>query len=156
MPHIHIKYFIPLVRLFIFILQKKYELCNKKDKEKKKEIEKKENTPYTKKEIKDRVVQNGVRVPSRKIPHTCTSWSDCTTYFLYWIWFSTLQNMQYKHAFFSSPTLSSTKNFIRNRKKRGNAKPCWWIIHMEWSERVIWGVIKLCFDLKTFQNFQVI
>ena len=59
--------------LHIHFAKKRYELCNKKDKEKKKEIEKKENTPYTKKEIKDRVVQNGVRVSSRKIPHTCTS-----------------------------------------------------------------------------------
>ena len=32
---------------------------------------KKKDSPYLK--IKDRVMQKGVRVPSRKIPYTCTS-----------------------------------------------------------------------------------
>ena len=68
---------------------------------------KKKNSPYFK--IKDRVMQKEVRVPSRKIPHTCTSWSDCMICFLYWIRFLTLQNMLYKYASFSSPILSSTK-----------------------------------------------
>ena len=47
---------------------------------KRKKKEKKKDSPYLK--IKDRVMQKGVRVPSRKIPHTCTSWSDCMIYFL--------------------------------------------------------------------------
>ena len=51
----------------------------------------KKDSPYLK--IKDRVMQKKVRVSSRKIPHTCTSWSDCMTCFLYWIQFLTLQNM---------------------------------------------------------------
>ena len=32
---------------------------------------KKKDSPYPK--IKDRVMHKGMRVPSRKIPHTCTS-----------------------------------------------------------------------------------
>jgi len=40
--------------------------------EKRKRKRKKEkDNPYLK--IKDRVMQKGMRVPSRKIPHTCTS-----------------------------------------------------------------------------------
>ena len=61
---------------------------------------KKKNNPYFK--IKDRVMQKEVRVPSRKIPHTCTSWSDCMICFLYWIRFLTLQYMQDMYASFHS------------------------------------------------------
>jgi len=45
---------------------------NPEAKEKKGERKKKKKvSPYLK--IKDRVMQKGVRIPSRKIPHTCTS-----------------------------------------------------------------------------------
>ena len=40
--------------------------AKKKERKKKKKV-----SPYLK--IKDRVMQKGVRVPSRKITHTCTS-----------------------------------------------------------------------------------
>ena len=53
-----------------------------------KKEKKKKDSPYFK--IKDRVMQKGVRVPSRKIPHTCTSWSDYMICFLYWVQFLTL------------------------------------------------------------------
>ena len=49
---------------------------------------KKKDSSYFK--IRDRVMQKGVWVPSRKIPHTCTSWSDCMICFLYWVRFLTL------------------------------------------------------------------
>ena len=61
---------------------------------------KKKDSPYFK--IKDRVMQKEVRVPSKKIPHTCTSWSDCMICFLYWIWFLTLQYIQDMYASFHS------------------------------------------------------
>ena len=88
---------------------KRYGLCKRKKNiqaQKQKRKKKKKVSPYLK--IKDRVMQKGVQVPSRKIPHTCTSWSDCMTCFLHWVRFLTLQNMQCKHATSSSP-LSSTK-----------------------------------------------
>ena len=47
-------------------------------------------------------MQKGVRVPSRKISNTCTSWSDCMICFLYWIRFLTLQYMQDMYASFHS------------------------------------------------------
>jgi hypothetical protein len=39
--------------------------------QKQKRKKKKKVSPYLK--IKDRVMQKGVQVPSKKIPHTCTS-----------------------------------------------------------------------------------
>ena len=50
--------------------EKKYQCPEAWEKEKKKK-KKKKDSPYLK--IKDRVMQKGVRVPSRKIPYTCTS-----------------------------------------------------------------------------------
>ena len=61
---------------------------------------KKKDSSYFK--IRDRVMQKWVRVPSKKIPHTCTSWSDCMICFLYWIRFLTLQYMQDMYASFHS------------------------------------------------------
>ena len=57
-----------------------------------------------------------------------------------------------KHVcFFSFPTLSSTKDLIRNRKERGDSTSWWGIIHIEWSERVIWGA-KFYFDFKSLSK----
>ena len=83
--------------------QKKIPVPKKHGKKK----EKKKDSSYLK--IKDRVMQKGVRVSSRRIPHTCTSWSDCMTYFLYWIRFLSLQYMRNMYASFLFPVMSSTK-----------------------------------------------
>ena len=82
-----------------------------------------------------------------KISHTCTSWSDCMTCFLYWVWFFTLQYMRYKYASSSSPTWAPPKYLIRNREERGDPMPWWGIIHIERCDKVIWGA-KFYFNFK--------
>jgi hypothetical protein len=102
------------------------------------EKKRKKGSPYLKKEIKDIVVQK--RCEFQKHMRI-----------LIWLYdlFSPLGpvfDFVNKHASFSFPTLSCTKSLIRCRKTRGNAMLWWGIIHIEWSERVIWGAM-LYFDL---------
>ena len=91
----------------IWAMRKKKKKFVPRSMGKRKRKKKKKDIPCLK--IEDRVMQKRVRVPSKKNPHTCTSWSDCMTCFLHWIRFLTLQYMQYKYVFSSSPILSSTK-----------------------------------------------
>ena len=76
-------------RIWAMRKKKKKYPCPKHGKKKKE----KENKDSSYLKIKDRVMQKKVRVSSKKIPHTCISWSDCITCFLYWIRFLTLQYM---------------------------------------------------------------
>ena len=94
---------------------KRYGLCKRKNifeprskrKKRGKEKRKRKLAHVSKQRIES--CRKGCEFHPEKIPHTCTSWSDCMACFLYWIQFVTLQYMQYKHATSSSLTLSSTK-----------------------------------------------
>ena len=96
-------------------------------------------------------MQKGLRVPSRKIPHTYTSWSDCMICFLYWVRFLTLQYMRNMYASFHSLPWAPPKSFIRNREKWGDPIPWWGIIYIGRFERIVWGE-KFHFHLKNLSK----
>ena len=67
--------------------------------------------------------------------------------FFIWVRFFTLQYMWNMYASFHSLSWAPPKSLIRNREERGDPMSWWGIIHIERSERIIWGA-KFCFDFK--------
>jgi hypothetical protein len=82
-----------------------------------------------------------------KIPHTCTSWSDCMTWFLHWIRFLALQNMLCKYASYPSIYLKlHRKALLGIGKKRAINILVRKHIYIEWFECLFEE--QSCFDLE--------
>lgn len=123
-----------IILTWLFILQKEYGLCERKRKSicaQKHRKRKKKDSPYLK--IKDSHVERG-ESSIQKIPHTCTSWSDCVTCFpsgssflLCNIWGTSMRHL---HPLPWAPL----KSLIRNREERGNPMTWQWIMHIKRSK----------------------